>query len=334
MDKQRDRLLNILFAAAIIGAIVLNELAISGMNASANERPEGARQNTVVSDTVTEPVVSDAEPVVSGTEPVESVAEPVAFEINAPIGYVAVGSTMALEVTPAASAEGLKWSLDDDGIASVEGGVVTGLAKGSTLVTACAPDGGLAFYRVNVVPAGKVYLSPSTQGWYKYPVGDVSEKAQCTIIAEHCKARLNKAGVECVLADPSQSLGMRASEANKQKANCYVSIQTRDDIEDKSEGARVYYNKYSHNSARMSLCVFDKLSPLINTANKGRIGSGSDSRAAIADEVEYPQKNKMPALIVEVQSHESAENAQWIIDNSQAIGDSIADGILEYYLTK
>jgi len=87
-----------------------------------------------------------------------------------------------------------------------------------------------------------------------------------------------------------QDLKARVDEANRLKADLYISIHTNADPSPRWFGAQTFYNARSEESKIMAECVQDELTRILgNTKRKAKPGS-----YYIID------KTKMPAVIVEV----------------------------------
>ncbi len=257
---------------------------------------------------------------------------PESIKLSVVSDYTVKGSTVQVntQISPAEASAAdliLIWESSDEKVASVDNnGNVTAVGKGTAAISVRTENGVSAYTLINVIPKAKVYISPSHQVWYKYPVGDTNEAKESRRISEYCAERLALAGIESIIAKNSVPVKDRPQKAKKAKAYTYVAIHTKNYNE---EGARVAFNKNMTGSSRLTLCIKDRLALIVNTESKGYAVSGLDKN--------YKELDTKPlgidSTVVEVQSHTKKENAQWIIDNSKEIGYTIAEGILEYYLT-
>ncbi len=258
---------------------------------------------------------------------------PESIELSVVTEYTVIGSTLQINthISPAEASTSdltLVWESNDKNVATVDNsGNVTALKKGTAMISVRTENGINNYILINVIPKKKVYLSPSNQTWYKFPVGDTNESKESRRISEYCAERLALAGIESIVAKHSVPIKERPQKAKKEKAYTYVAIHTKNFDED---GARVAFNKNMTGSSRLSLCILDKLAPIVDADSKGSAVSGIDKNYS---EIATKELG-IDAMVVEVQSHTSKKNAQWIIDNSKTVGYAIAEGILHYFLSE
>lgn len=330
--------IRVLVYALIITAIALTvfvDLLAGGLDITPKKTAEPIQDEIIM------PVVSETDEISESDAEVSETDEPKepekilpeAIELSVITDYTVIGSTVQIKphITPVEASTAdlvMIWKSSDENVASVdESGTVTAIGKGTATVTARAENGVSTYIQIKVIPDGKVYLSPSNQVWYEYPVGDTNESRESRRISEYCAERLAMAGIESLISKNSLTVEERIEEAQKAKADTYVSIHTKNFEE---YGVRIAFNKYMTNSSRLTLCIKDRLTPIINTKTKGYAVSGLDKNYK---ELETEEAG-LNSTVVEVQSHIDKKNAQWIIDNSKEIGYAIAEGILQYYLTK
>lgn len=176
--------------------------------------------------------------------------------------------------------------------------------------------------------AKRVYLSPSDQRQNTYAVGGTTEAIQCGRIAEACKAALERSGVEVMLGQ-YDTMQNRVAASNRFKADLHVPIHSNA-CNGKASGTHLFC--YSNtkdakgnyiidkNSAGYKACkaVMDVLGPLTP-------GAPDVIRAYPSlYEVKYPAA---PTVYIETDFHDVPHIAQWIIDNTTLIGETIAKGL-------
>ena len=166
----------------------------------------------------------------------------------------------------------------------------------------------------------KVYLSPSDQTSNKYACGDTNEAVQCRRIADACEVALKRCGFE-VKNNKTDSMEARCKESDSWKADLHVPIHTN--AYNKSvTGTRLFC--YSTSGAGYKACqaVFNALAPLTpGTSENIRANTG-------LYEVSYPDA---PTVYIEVDFHDVAAVAKWIVENTEAIGEAIAKGICNHF---
>lgn len=166
--------------------------------------------------------------------------------------------------------------------------------------------------------AKRVYLSPSDQRRNTYAVGDTTEAIQCGRIAEACKAALERSGVEVMLGQ-YDLMASRVAASNLFKADLHVPIHTNA-CNGKASGTHLFCYSSKKSSAGYKACkaVMDVLGPVTP-------GTSDVIRAYPAlFEVKYPAA---PTVYIEVDFHDVPRIAQWLIDNTIFIGETIAKGL-------
>lgn len=166
--------------------------------------------------------------------------------------------------------------------------------------------------------AKRVYLSPSDQRRNTYAVGDTTEDVQCGRIAAACKAALERSGVE-VMVGQYDTMANRVAASNRFKADLHVPIHTNA-ANGKATGTHIFCYDANRNSAGYKACqaVLGVLGPVTP-------GSPDVVRAYPAlYEVKHPVAT---TVYIEVDFHDVPSVAQWIIDNTTLIGETIAKGL-------
>ena len=166
--------------------------------------------------------------------------------------------------------------------------------------------------------AKRVYLSPSDQRRNTYAVGGTTEAIQCGRIAEACKAALERSGVEVMLGQ-YDLMASRVAASNIFKADLHVPIHTNA-CNGKASGTHLFCYSSKKSSAGYKACkaVMDVLGPVTP-------GTSDVIRAYPAlFEVKYPAA---PTVYIEVDFHDVSRIAQWLIDNTTFIGETIAKGL-------
>ena len=166
----------------------------------------------------------------------------------------------------------------------------------------------------------KVYLSPSCQYDNAYAYGNTTEAVQCVKIANACKTALERSGIS-VKIPSDNSLSNRCSESDKWGADLHVPIHTNA-FNKKTTGTRVYYYDGSTKGYNAAKAIYSVLAPF----TPGTSESVSANNGLL--EVNRPTA---PTAYVEVDFHDVPSIAKWIIENTTAIGEKIAQGICKYF---
>ena len=166
----------------------------------------------------------------------------------------------------------------------------------------------------------KVYLSPSCQYDNAYAYGNTTEAVQCIKIANACKTALERSGIS-VMIPTSNSLSSRCAESDKWGADLHVPIHTNA-YNRKTTGTRVCYYDGSTKGYNAAKAIYSILAPF----TPGTSESVSANNGLL--EVNRPNA---PTAYVEVDFHDVPSIAKWIIENTTAIGEKIAQGICKYF---
>ena len=166
----------------------------------------------------------------------------------------------------------------------------------------------------------KVYLSPSCQYDNAYAYGNTTEAVQCIKIANACKTALERSGIS-VKMPSDNSLSNRCSESDKWGADLHVPIHTNA-FNKKATGTRVYYYDGSTKGYNAAKAIYSVLAPF----TPGTSESISANNGLL--EVNRPTA---PTAYVEVDFHDVPSIAKWIIENTTAIGEKIAQGICKHF---
>lgn len=171
--------------------------------------------------------------------------------------------------------------------------------------------------------AKRIYLSPSDQTSNKYATGNTNEEKVCEQIADACAVALKRCGFE-VKNNKTSSMANRVAESNKWGADLHVPIHTNA-FNKKTTGTRIFCWDKTGAGYKASKAVYDVLAPLT---------PGTSENVSV-NKTLYEVKNpKAPTVYIEVDFHDVNSVAKWLINNTKAIGETIAKGICNYYGVK
>lgn len=166
----------------------------------------------------------------------------------------------------------------------------------------------------------KVFLSPSNQYDNKYAYGDTTEGVQCGKIAEACKVALIRSGIEVMLMH-DESMQVKCQKSNAFGADLHVPIHTNA-ANGKVSGTRMFYYADGGEGQKACKAIFDVLTPVTP-------GTSENIRAdSSLYEVRVPSA---PTAYIEVDFHDVPSTAEWIVENTTLIGETIAKGICNYF---
>ena len=204
-----------------------------------------------------------------------------------------------------------------------------------------------------------VYLSPesSPNAYSIYKKNDPSthaytEQKQMTIVAGKLKVLLEEMGYEVFIADLNtpirdkntfdgppvevDDIYCRAEEAYDMGADAYVALHTNASGKTNNGGAKgtmSFYNGTNPGSTELARAIHNKVAALTPTEEKAGAFQEDISYSATHGQTPYAEvwRPKMPNILLEVEYHDYAPYAWWIVNNTDSIAQAIADGIDEYF---
>lgn len=171
--------------------------------------------------------------------------------------------------------------------------------------------------------AKKIYLSPSNQTDNKYAYGNTTEAVQCRRIADACEAALKRCGFQ-VKNNKTGDMYAKVAESDKWGADLHVPIHTN--AYNKSvTGTRIFCWNTTGEGYKASKAIYNVLAPL----------TPGDSENIRVDATLYEVKySNAPCVYIEVDFHDVARIAQWIIEHVEDIGEAICEGICKHFGVK
>lgn len=175
-------------------------------------------------------------------------------------------------------------------------------------------------------PPKTVYLSPSNQQDNTYAAGETNEAEAMRNLSLKIKSKLEQNGIIVYEAPEDCTLKEKVASANNLKVDAYVAIHSNDGSEDdKGSGTVCFYNPNLSGSKILSEYIYDAVSALTPTADRG-IKDGTETSEYLYE----VDKAKSAICFVEVESHTSEDYAKWILDNTDKLAESISSGIIQY----
>ena len=165
----------------------------------------------------------------------------------------------------------------------------------------------------------KVYLSPSSQKENAYAYGKTTEDVQCGKIAKACKVALERSGVSVKLGQ-YDTMANRCAASDAFGADLHVPIHTNA-CNGKVTGTRIFCYDMSGKGYKASKAIFNVLAPFT---------PGKSENVSVNKSLYEVRTPNAPTAYVEVDFHDVPAIAKWIINNTTAIGEKIAQGICNY----
>lgn len=171
----------------------------------------------------------------------------------------------------------------------------------------------------------KIYLSPSNQDANIYAAGNTNEMIQCNKIAEAAKKYLEKHGFEVKKAAQGQNMWTSINESNAWGANLHVPIHTNAFNGTLTGGTLIMLHTASGNNLKAGTAILSKLAP---------VTPGKDYAIQERPTLAELNATKAIAVYIECEFHDTVDGANFIINNTDKLGEAIAHGICDYFGVK
>ncbi|MCM1226488.1 MAG: N-acetylmuramoyl-L-alanine amidase [Clostridium sp.] len=171
-----------------------------------------------------------------------------------------------------------------------------------------------------------IYLSPSNQINNAYAAGNTNEAGIMQRIGKRAKSLLEEKGVTVYISDVETPLQDKIDFSNDNEITAYVAIHSNTGSDTiAKEGAICFYDPNKYGSHELAKYIYNKVSALTPNEDRGVMNGaeGSDYLYEVAEV-------KAPDCLVEVEFHNEIGNANWIIENTDELGQAVADGIMDY----
>lgn len=169
----------------------------------------------------------------------------------------------------------------------------------------------------------KIYLSPSNQDGNMYAYGNTNECEQCNRIAECAKKALQRCGFDVKKAVKGQNMYTSINESNSWGADLHIPIHTN---AGGGNGTVVFVYSKATGNMKFANPIYKQ----VQNVSLGTIDYGVREYPELA---ELNSTNAI-AVYIEVDFHDNANIAKWIIENVDTIGEAIAKGVCEGYNIK
>ena len=173
--------------------------------------------------------------------------------------------------------------------------------------------------------AKKIYLSPSNQDSNTYATGNTNEMVQCNRIAVSAEYHLKRHGFEVKKAPEGQNMWTSINESNAWGANLHVPIHTNAFNGTLTGGTLIMLYSTSGENLKAGQAIFNRLS---------HITPGSDYSIRANTGLAELNSTKAIAVYIECEFHDTVDGANFIINNTDKLGEAIAHGICDYFAVK
>lgn len=171
--------------------------------------------------------------------------------------------------------------------------------------------------------AKRIYISPSNQEANLYATGGTNEKEQCKKISKACYDYLKKKGfdVKCTYND---NMYERVKESNAFNADIHLAIHTNATAKHNvTGGTQILLYSLTGERKKAGQAVLDRLAPF----------TPGSSAERLVENPSFYEVNSATGLTIycECEFHDTKKGSEFIVNNTNRIGELIAMGICDYY---
>ena len=172
-----------------------------------------------------------------------------------------------------------------------------------------------------------VFLSPSTQDWNPYVTGSGSEEYWMNRIVDAMEPYLRSNGIRYRRNDPDTSAGAAIREANSGYYDFYLALHSNaignGSAQTSARGIIAFYYPGSAGGQRGAELIAKNLREIYPLPDK------VTTRPTTA--LGEVSRSRFPAVLVEIGYHDNEADARWIESHIDAIGQSLAMSMAEYF---
>lgn len=176
-----------------------------------------------------------------------------------------------------------------------------------------------------------VYLSPSNQTWNhgNSAAGFTTEMREMNRVADVVERVLKQNGVTVYRNKPTGEINGYLSESNYVKSDLHLAIHSNASSSKEARGIEIYVDSPTSKSLSIATQIYQNLYaiyPANNIPSTNRGVKYANGSLGEANDAFIPC-----GTLIEVAYHDNYEDAKWILDNMETIGNNIATSILSYY---
>lgn len=175
-----------------------------------------------------------------------------------------------------------------------------------------------------------VYLSPSNQKSNPgvHSVGYTNEREMMNKVADVVERVLKANGVKVYRNNPEDNMKTWLNESRSVKSDLHLAIHSNGSANHNVEGMETYVHEELSPAYSVAQVIYSDLFQLYQTTGH-TVGRGVLFARGRMGEV-HPLNIKMGVLI-EIAYHDYKNDAKWIVDNINPIGNTIANSVLRYF---
>lgn len=176
-----------------------------------------------------------------------------------------------------------------------------------------------------------VYLSPSNQYWNigNAEAGYTNEMKEMNKVADVVEHVLKENGVTVYRNKSSGHINQYLSESNYVKSDLHLAIHSNASSTKQARGIEIFVDSPTSKSLSVATHIYQNLYNIYigkNMANTDRGVKYANGSLGEANDSFIPC-----GTLIEIAYHDNYDDAKWILENREAIGNNIARSIINYY---
>lgn len=173
----------------------------------------------------------------------------------------------------------------------------------------------------------KVYLSPSNQDGNigVSSVGYTNEEKEMNDLSNYIEKRLKEYNIKVYRNNPNGNINLWVADSRYYNTDLHIAIHSNASTNHTSKGIETWINDETSSTYSLASMIQSDLLNIYYDKENGNRGV-KYSNGALGE-------TRMPkfGILVEVAHHDYLEDAKWIMENKELIGNTIADSILKYF---
>ncbi len=178
-----------------------------------------------------------------------------------------------------------------------------------------------------------VYLSPSNQksNFGVRKVGYTNEREMMNKVADVVEKVLKASGVKVYRNDSETNIKTWVAESREVASDLHLAIHSNGSTNHDMEGMEIYVHEELSPAYSIAQTIYNDLFDLYQKDGH-TVGRGvlfARGRMAEVHPLNIPM-----GVLIEIAYHDNKDDAKWIVDNIDEIGNSIANSVLRYFQIK
>ena len=167
-----------------------------------------------------------------------------------------------------------------------------------------------------------IYLSPSTQEFNPYSGGG-NEEQYMNLIADAMEPYLAASGIRFTRNTPDMTAASSIAASNSGNYDLHFALHSNASATGTARGIEAYYSPASERGRRFAEIVARNLQLIYPLPNSSRIVPTTS-----LGEV---KRTRAPGVLVDIGYHDNPEDAQWIRNNVNTLGENLVLSLTEYF---